>query len=511
MASKRENKRPIQYYASTLIIVLLLVVLEILILSVQVLWFSRTFGIVNLGLRLLSLLVMLHIVKQNESTAYKLAWCIPILLIPVVGGISYLIAKSRNYHKKAKQHIHKIDAVVTEAMPCSACHSTSALYGKENLYKYLENNGFPANIGDKVRYFAMGEDMFADLVKDLKTAEHFIFLEYFIIQEGVMWNTILEILKEKAAAGVDVRVIYDGMGCIRTLPRKYTKTLNQYGIKAKVFSPFVPVLSTLQNNRDHRKIAVIDGKVAYTGGVNLADEYINEVQRFGVWKDSAVRMEGTSADSFTKFFLSHWYIKNPVYDENMHTFFGNGVHFHSEETVIPYSVSPLDTTACGKDVYLQIINSAQKYVYIMTPYFIPGEEIINALKLAAKSGIDVRLLTPHISDKAMIHIVTRSKYETLMEAGVKIYEYAPGFIHSKNSVSDDVITTCGSVNLDYRSLYLHFECGSVIFGKSTAQNAKADFLDTIHKSTEITPEAAKKRSLFARIYLSLIRTFEPLL
>ena len=507
-----QRKRPIQYYASTLLVVLLLVALEIGILALHILWVSRTISVANLGLRLLSFLVMLHIVNQNESIAYKLAWCIPILLIPVVGGFAYLIAKTRTYHKKAKKRIKETEKQVRAAMPHphDPC-SNAVLYGKENLCRYLEHKGFYAHSGDDVRYYSMGENMFADLTEDLKTARHFIFLEYFIVQEGIMWNSILEILKEKAAQGVDVRIMYDGMGCIRTLPRKYTKKLAQYGIKAKVFSPFVPVLSTLQNNRDHRKIAVIDGKIAYTGGINLADEYINEVQRYGVWKDSAVRIEGGSADSFTKFFLSQWNMQTKNCNENMHAFFGNADNLHSKETVIPYSISPLDEHACGKDVYLQIITSAKKYVYIMTPYLIPGDEIMNALKIAAEGGVDVRLLTPHISDKALVHIVTRSKYETLIASGVKVYEYTPGFIHSKNSVSDDVITTCGSVNLDYRSLYLHFECGSVIYGEQTAKSAKEDFLESIQISTEVTPEAAQKRSIFARIYLSLIRTFEPLL
>lgn len=515
MPRQHENKtkRPIQYYASTLFIVIFLVAIEIVILSFHILWISRTVSIVDLGLRLLSLFVMLHIVNQNESTAYKLAWCVPILLVPVVGGISYLIAKTRNYRKKAKQRIREINETISKAMTVSkkdAC-SEDVLYGKETICRYLENKGYTPNVGDKVTYYAMGNDMFRDLIEDLKMAKRFIFLEYFIIQEGVMWNTILTILKEKAAMGVDVRVMYDGMGCIRTLPRNYTKTLTQYGIKAKVFSPFVPVISTLQNNRDHRKIAVIDGKIAYTGGVNLADEYINELQRYGVWKDSAIRMEGSSVDSFTKFFLSSWNIKNPDCDTDMRAFFGNGIRNDTKETVIPYSDSPLDENECGKDLYLQIIHSAKKYVYLMTPYFIPGEEIINALKIAAESGIDVRLLTPSVSDNKPIHTVTRSKYATLIASGVKIYEYTPGFIHSKNTVSDDVITMCGSVNLDYRSLYLHFECGSVIFGKETAQNAKSDFLNTIKESTEITQDAANTRSLIARIYLSLIRTFEPLL
>jgi cardiolipin synthase len=508
--SPTHQKRPIQYYASTLLLVLLLVCLEIAILALHVFWISRTISVVNLGLRLLSFFVMLHIINQDDSNAYKLAWCIPILLIPLVGGLSYLIAQSRSYHKKAKKRFKELDALLEVHLE-KECFCQCSDFDNERVCHYLKNNGFSAHTGDKVQYYAMGEDMFADFLDDLKTAEHFIFLEYFIVQEGVMWNSILEILKEKAAKGVDVRVMYDGMGCIRTLPRNYPKQLANWNIKAKVFSPFVPVLSTLQNNRDHRKIAVIDGKVAYTGGINLADEYINEIRRYGVWKDSAIRMEGSSADSFTKFFLGQWYLDEKEITDDIASFFKQNRSTASSECVIPYSVSPLGDTDCGKDVYLQIISCARSYVYIMTPYLIPGEELMNAMMLAAQSGVDVRILTPHISDKALVHIVTRSKYEPLIHAGVKVYEYTPGFIHSKNTVCDDYITTCGSVNMDYRSLFLHFECGSVIYGDTTARAVKEDFLKTCEIATEITPETAKKRSFFAKVYLAFIRNFEPLL
>ena len=506
------RKRPIQYYASTLFIVIFFVILEIAILAVHVLWISRAVAIASLLLRLLSLLVTLYIVNQDYSTAYKLAWCIPILLFPMVGGLAYTIAKSRRFHKRAKDHAVKVDRAVVAAMPkCEVTGDNESLYGKENIHHYLQNKGFVPSHGDKVTYYDMADKMLTDLLNDLESAEHFIFMEYFIIQEGVMWDSILEVLKRKAAKGVDVRILYDGMGSIRTLPASYPKQLADYGIKAKPFSPFVPVLSTLQNNRDHRKITVIDGKIAYTGGTNLADEYINEVQRYGVWKDAAIRMEGGSAQSFTRFFLSQWNLKDAVPDREFASFFGRNEAHGSDETIIPYTCSPLDDRSFAKEVYLQIIQGAKRYLYIMTPYFIPGEEILNALKIAAESGVDVRLCTPHISDNKPIHAVSRSKYDTLLASGVKIYEYTPGFIHSKNIVSDDAITTCGSVNMDYRSLYLHFECGSVVIGKQTASAVKEDFLKTQAICREITREDAQKRGFFTRIYLALIRTFEPLL
>lgn len=513
---RKENdairKRPIQYYASTMFIVILFVLLEIAVIATHIFWISRAVALINLLLRIVSLVVAIHIVNREYSAAYKLAWCIPILLVPLVGGIAYLIGRSRNYRKKAKVCIQASEKQLTEAMPVpEVISSKEHFYGKENIAQYLKNRGFCASLGDQVSYFDMADKMHESMLKDLENAERFIFLEYFIIQDGVMWDSILKVLKKKAAQGIDVRILYDGMGCIRTLPRNYPKILSQYHIHAKIFSPFVPVLSTLQNNRDHRKIMVIDGKVAYTGGSNLADEYINEVKRYGTWKDCAVRIEGASANSFTRFFLSLWNIKNKTPDPNPGVFFHRSTNRITDEVVIPYACSPLDDRSCAKEVYLQMIQNAKQYVYIMTPYLIPGEEILHAMKISAESGVDVRLITPSISDNRPIHIVTRSKYATLIESGVKVYEYQPGFIHSKTVVSDDVIATCGSINMDYRSLYLHFECGSVIFGTSTANSIKEDFLNTLSECQPITKEQAQERRFWERIYLALIRTFEPLL
>ena len=494
---KSRKKRPIQYYASTLFLVVVLVALEIAILAVHILWVSQAISIANLGLRLLSFLVILYIVNQDESNAYKLAWCIPILIIPLVGGIAYIISQTRGYHRVAKKHITKTDkAILAEMPPCNTT-DISDLQGNENLYRYLQSNSFTAYKGDDVRYYAMGEEVYTDLLSDLKNAKSFIFMEYFIIHEGVMWDSILTVLKEKASSGVDVRILYDGMGCIRTLPRNYQKTLASYGIKAKVFSPFIPVLSTLQNNRDHRKITVIDGEIAYTGGINLADEYINEINRYGVWKDSAIRMQGNAANSFTRFFLTQWNIRKPQKEEDLKKHFPVSLSQTSNVTVIPYADSPLDDQTLGKDVYLHIIHSAKRYLYISTPYLVPGAEIMNALKLAAESGVDVRIVTPSVSDNKIVHKVTRSKYESLIRSGVKIYEYTPGFIHAKNVVCDDTVSTCGSVNFDYRSLYLHFECGSVIYGEKTAKEIKRDFEQTFTKSHMITLSESKKRSLWA--------------
>ncbi len=505
------HKKPIRYYAFTFLTVAFLVLMEIAILSVYVIRVSRAVSIVNLALRLLSLLVMLYIVNEKENNAYKLAWCVPILLFPLVGGFAYLIAKTRTIHKKAKNHILSTRIAVKKQIPPTQEITNPTLSDKHNLYRYLVNSDFPAYRAEDIRYYAMGKDMYESLLSDLRNAHHFIFMEYFIIQEGQMWNNIVKILQQKVKEGIEVRLIYDGMGCIRTLPRNYPKKLAEHGIKVKVFSPFVPFITTLQNNRDHRKITVIDGEIAYTGGVNLADEYICKVDRFGVWKDSGIRFTGNSTNSFTRFFLNQWNGLGRVIETDLARYFPCNEMQEKGEIVIPYCVSPLDEHTYAKNVYLKIIHNAKDYLYIMTPYLVPGEDIMEALKLASKSGVDVRLITPSIPDHKLVHLVGQSKYRSLLEAGVRIYEYTPGFIHSKNFVCDDFVTTCGSVNLDYRSLYLHFECGSVVFGNQTALQVKHDFLSTFTECTEITSDTDLKRSIFTRILLTIIRTFEPLL
>ena len=314
--------------------------------------------------------------------------------------------------------------------------------------------------------------MFPVLVKELEQAEHYIYIEYFIINDGVMWRTILDILEQKVAQGVDVRLIYDGFGCLTTLPYKYDKFLREKGIQCKVFNPFRPVLNIIQNNRDHRKICVIDGKTGFTGGINLADEYINQKERFGHWKDTAVMLKGDAVWSMTMMFLHMWNVVNGI--QTPIDYAAHSPHaYHPEEFegsgfVQPFTDTPLDGETLGENVYLNIINRAKRYVYICTPYLIIDNEMMTALCLAAKSGVDVRIMTPGVPDKKMVFLLTQSYYAQLIEAGVKIYEYQPGFLHAKSFVCDDEIAVVGTINLDYRSLYLHFEDGVWIYKNATS-------------------------------------------
>ena len=350
-------------------------------------------------------------------------------------------------------------------------------------------------------------------VEELKKAEHFIFLEYFIIEEGLMWGKILEILARKAKLGVEVRVMYDGMCSILLLPYNYPKELESFGIKAKMFAPIVPFLSTTQNNRDHRKIVVIDGKTAFTGGVNLADEYINQVERFGHWKDVAVKVTGDAVRSFTIMYLQMWnvseqgsenyeaYVKNIVYEEPL----------YHDGFVIPYGETPTRSTEVGKTVYQSMINGSTKYVHIMTPYFIVGREFLDCMRYAAHRGVEVAMILPHIPDKKVVYFIARTFYPELIQAGIKVYEYTPGFIHAKIFVSDDQCATVGTINLDYRSFYHHFECGAYFYDNSVVAKVEEDFQDTLLECQEITMDYYKKIPLYQKLIGRVSRFIAPLL
>ena len=422
---------------------------------------------INEFLNIVSLLVVLHIIKNKSKNAYKIVWIVLILLFPVFGGMFYLMMKVQASTRKFRKVVDRIQEETEKSfyLPGDICEK-AVLKTPEysNQIKYLQKFArFPVYENTTTKFFPLGEDFFEALIEELTKAEKYIFLEYFIVQEGKMWNTILNILEEKAASGVDVRIIYDDMGCFLLLPDDYADTLRKKGIKCRVFNPFRPFLEALQNNRDHRKIAVVDGVVAFTGGINLADEYINEIVKYGHWKDTAVMMKGNAAWSFTVMFLQMWNLCTGR-SEEYESFYREADHMEEcKGFVQPYCDSPVDTEHVAEQVYLHIINSAKKYLYINTPYLIIDESISTALVMAAKSGVDVRIVTPGIWDKRFVHFTTKSYYRDLIEGGVKIYEYEQGFMHSKMFVSDDSVATVGTVNLDYRSLYLHFECGVCLY------------------------------------------------
>lgn len=497
-------------------IVALLLLVQLGFIIFTLLSRSLTSTVLMAFLTLLSLAVCLSIISKRDKGAFKLTWVFLIMLFPLFGGLFYLLFRSQSPTKKTSE---KVRIIVDKAqdfmsLPGDAYDEACAAVSEHAPeIKYLQNYaGYPVYSGSSTEYLSPGEAKYEKMLEELEKAEKYIFLEYFIIQEGQMWNSILDILRRKAAQGVKVRVMYDDMGCFLKLPEDYPKTLGEYGIECIVFNPFRPVLSSIQNNRDHRKIAVIDGKVAFTGGVNLADEYINSVEKFGHWKDAAVLIKGKAAWSFTLIFLQMWSHCTKC-DEDFMGYYpwqdGDCPQF-DDGFVQPYADTPTDKENVGEHVYLHMINRACDYVYINTPYLIIDDSMVSALCLAAKSGVDVRIVTPHKWDKRLVHMTTRSYYRELIQNGVKIYEYSKGFIHSKTFVCDDTTATIGTTNLDFRSLYLHFECGVWMYKSKAVMQLKEDFLNTLDQCQLIT-EKDCHCNVFMRQFQEILRLFAPLM
>lgn len=496
--------------------IIALLLLQIALVIYTLISRSMVSTVLGSGLTILSVCVCLYIIARRDKEAYKLTWVFLIMLFPLFGGVFYLLFGTQPGIRRFSRAIGRADDKVQWAYGLldSACKDACETAPEHRTtIRYLQNfSGFPVYGNTRAKYLSPGEEKFACLMEELKKAEHYIFLEYFIVQEGVMWDSILDILKEKVKTGVKVRVMYDDLGCFFTLPRDYPKKLREYGIECLVFNPFRPVLATVQNNRDHRKIAVIDGKVAFTGGINLADEYINAYEKHGHWKDASIMVEGKAAWSFALIFLKMWELCTGTDEDYLQYYPWRDTPCTVETAgyVQPYADSPLDNENTGEQVYLSIISGAKEYLYINTPYLIVDGAMATALCQAAKSGVDVRIVTPHKWDKWAVHMTTRSYYRQLIQAGVKICEYTKGFMHSKTFVADDAIATVGTTNLDFRSLYLHFECGTVLYDNPSVMEVKKDFLETLEICQPITEQDCKC-SLPMRLFQDAMRLFAPLM
>lgn len=486
-----------------------------LVVFVLMIWkFQDQNEILYILLMVLSVVVTLAIISKNTNPAYKIAWLVPILLVPVFGGLFYLMLGGNRLSRRQRKKMQGVEQCMRTHLPQnpeifrqlqqedpSACTQSA----------YLQSVSWcPVYRNTETTYFPLGDEAFPRMLEELRKAEKYIFLEYFIIGTGQMWDSILEILKEKAAAGLDVRVMYDDFGCITLLPSGYRKELESYGIQCNVFGPFIPIASARLNNRDHRKLLIIDGKVGFTGGINLADEYINQKVRFGHWKDNAIMLRGEAVWSMTVMFLSLWdYVRGT--EDSIPSFLPPEPVVEGQGYVQPYTDNPLDDEPVGGSVYMNLINRANRYIHIMTPYLIIDYGMMQALTNAAKSGIEVIILTPHVPDKWYVHAVTRAHYEDLVKGGVKVYEYMPGFIHSKMFTVDGVYGTVGTINLDYRSLYLHFENGTFLYKADCLQDMEQDFQNTLAISREVTLEQCRATSLPVRLGRSVLRLFAPLM
>ncbi|MBE7041477.1 MAG: cardiolipin synthase [Ruminococcaceae bacterium] len=496
------------------VFVIFLLLLQVALMVTTIYSSSQTYQWIYNCLSLLSVFVVLHVISRAKRAPYKLLWSVVLLAFPLFGGLMYLMVRYQGLTMAFKKQIKRAETALAPCLIQSSSVKEAFLqehpeHGKQCRY-LTESCGFPVYHNISATYLSPGEEKFKAMLTALEQAERFIFLEYFIIEEGRMWNSILDILKRKAKEGVDVRLIYDDLGCFLLLPHNYEKILANMGIRCVVFNKFRPALSTLQNHRDHRKIAVIDGKWAFCGGVNLADEYINEKVRFGHWKDASVELTGPAVDSYTYMFLTLWQALTGEKTDMTDYLAPKSSCDGADGYVIPYCDSPVDDEYVSEKVYLNVISDAKQYLYIQTPYLIIDDSMVSALTLAAKSGVDVRILVPGIPDKRYVYITTQSYYRELLEGGVKIYEYTPGFLHSKVMVADDAVATVGTVNLDYRSLYLHFECGAWLCSTQAICDIRADFEKTLTVSREVTPKDCKS-GFFRSILQSIFRLLAPLM
>ena len=520
-------KRTVSKKSSAIIVTGIIFLLEIALIILGVVYFSVTFGIALLCVTYaLELITGIVVVNCRSNANYKISWLIFIIIMPFLAVFCFLFFANKKFTKRELRQIRPIIEASKLAL--------DSRYGKDDIDKLDKKNDADAiNIATYIRnfsyngiytatkttYYSWGESGFPIMLEKLKKAKHYIFIEYFIIAEGEMWNAILEILKQKAEEGLDIRLIYDDFGCNKYLPKKYDRTLRKMGIKAYPFNKIKPLVEFRMNNRDHRKIMVIDGYIGFTGGINIADEYINKINRFGKWKDNLILLEGEAVFGLTSLFLSNWVIvdksKNPktinyldyLPVRHQHEYINTIVN---DGYVQPYGSVPFTYETIGQNVYIGLISKAKKYIHITTPYLILDDALINALCLAAKSDVEVKIITPYIPDKKIVHEITRSYYKVLMESGVQIYEYEPGFIHEKTIIVDGEMATVGTINFDYRSLFLHMENGTFLYQCSCINDMERDFQDTLKSCIAYSYEIVSSISLGKKMWRAILRIIAPL-
>ena len=511
---KKKPKKLINMIFSQKTTIILLLALQLIFIFIIFQSFAVHYAYLHIVFSTVAIVLAIYILNSSENPAYKLAWIVPLVIVPIFTVVLYILLKNQFSTRKVRNLYAKKSAntrpfLKTNEQIMSYLHESDPDFYK--LANYVDKSGgYPVCGNTEVTYFPLGEDKYKAMLEELQKAQEFIFMEYFIIDDGEMWREIVKILLEKAKAGVEVRLLYDGMGSQFTLPFRYKKKLTDQGVKCLVFNPFRPMLSTIQNNRDHRKILVIDGNVAFNGGVNIADEYINRKERFGHWKDTAVMLKGDGVWNFTMMFLQMWeVISGDKTEYNMYRpTVKNGVN---NGYVIPYGDSPLDDENVGELVYMDILNNAKDYVHIMTPYLILDHEMLTALTYAAKRGVDVKIIMPGIPDKAYAFALAKTYYPELLRAGVKIYQYKPGFVHAKSFTSDDCKGVVGTINLDYRSLFLHFECAVYLYQVPQIADVEADFQETLKDCREISMEDWKNEKFITKLTGRVLRLIAPLM
>ena len=494
------------------------IIIEMVLLVTLFTKLNKEYEWISIATRLLETVLVMGIYAQHKTSSMKMPWIIFILAFPAAGITFYLLTGLAGSTKKMSLRYKEVDKKLLPMLPENE-ETFHKLHirdkGLEGISKYLYlKASYPIYENTDITFYNMGEKGLDAQLEDIGKAKDFIFMEYHAIEDAESWARIENVLERKAQEGVEVRVFYDDVGSITFINWDFAKRLESKGIKVRVFNPVGVFFNLFLNNRDHRKITVVDGKVGFVGGYNLANEYFNVTHPYGMWKDTGIRIEGDAVKSLTISFLEMW---NAVRDgdkddENVAKYLVDyGYTAASNGFVQPYADSPMDDEHVGEEVYINIINSATDYCYFITPYLIITDEMSHALSLAAKRGVDVRIITPGIPDKKIVYSVTRSFYNALVRNGVKIYEWTPGFAHAKMCISDDRIATVGTINLDYRSLYHHFENGCVIYLDNVIREIKADFINTFAESRDVTEEYLTGRSRFMRLGQMLLRLFAELL
>lgn len=510
MKIKVKHKRGIPFPTHIVFSAVSLIV-QIVFFAAMMQGLSEHYFFVNILCTVLAIVTVFYIVNRSGKPSYKILWIIFILAVPIFGVTAYMLLGGGRVFPHVKRKMQKCeDKYLMQLDNDDDTHETlrysDGLHSRQADYLTLES-GYPLYKNSSCEFLAPGEEFLPRFLEELEKAQHYIYIEFFILAEGKMWSAISDILERKAQDGVEVKILFDDFGSIKRQNKTFINRLRKKGIEVAAFNKIRPSMDIFMNNRNHRKIVVIDGKVAVTGGINIADEYINEFKRFGYWMDCAVIIKGDAVKSFLAMFCSTWEFTTGKSIDM-------GAHMCEEGVLekgflLPYADGPLDNKNPAEGIYMQIINSAQRYVYIATPYLIIDNSMKECLSLAAKSGIDVRIITPHIPDKWYVHPVTQYNYYDLLEAGVKIYEYTPGFIHSKFFVSDDSVATVGTVNMDYRSFIMHFECGVWMCGNKTVYNIKDHFNRLLLHCEEITLKKMKKSSVFTRLKRAILHLFAP--
>ena len=487
------------------------VLLQCLWLYILFAWLAPWAAIINAALSVLALIFVLYIITKQDESTYKILWLLVILTFPLPGALLYLLFGNKRTTKPLKKRLDKSPLPDDKGDSSAAYEKLSS----ENIrlaqtFKWVENKtGFLPFENRTAKYYPLGDEMFPDMLEDMKKAERFIFVEYFIIENGLMWDSMVDILAERAANGVDVRVMYDDLGSISTYTRRDAEALKKKGIRCVSFNPLIVIKGTL-NCRDHRKMLIIDGRVAYSGGVNLADEYINHIEKHGHWKDIGFRLTGESVGNYVRMFAQFWnaFAGEHIPDEYL-TSLPAPDKSSSDGLILSYYDSPLRPDAVSNELYVDLLSQAKESAWFFTPYLMPGNALLDAFVRAARRGVDVRIIMPGVPDKKLVYRMSRSFYPVLLEAGVKIYEYTPGFVHAKACVIDGKVGAVGTVNLDYRSLFLHFENNSLFYRSSLLESLSEDFLATQQKCCERTRENIGKG--FGKWLVDgVLRIFAPL-